>query len=112
MIERRTPTLRLLCTAPTLAAMVVGLSACAVDEPTAMPASIALSASPSSLAVMQGDSNAVRIDIVRTGGFTGPVDLAVSGVPVGVTARIMPRVSRGIMGFCSSRPSRRCRRVP
>ncbi len=44
-----------------------------------------LSANPSSLSVAQGSSNTSTITVNPTGGFTGTVNLAVSGLPSGVT---------------------------
>jgi endoglucanase len=45
-----------------------------------------LSASPASLNVVRGTSGTSTVSIARTGGFTGSVDLSVSGLPTGVTA--------------------------
>jgi hypothetical protein len=49
-----------------------------------------LSAAPSTLSVAQGASNTSTITISPTGGFTGSVSLAASGLPSGVTALFNP----------------------
>jgi subtilase family serine protease len=48
--------------------------------------SFALSASPSSLSVTQGNSGTSTISVADAGGFSGSVTLAASGLPSGVTA--------------------------
>jgi len=45
-----------------------------------------LSASPGSVTVVQGSNNTSTITVTLTGGFTGAVTLAASGLPSGVTA--------------------------
>jgi len=50
----------------------------------------ALSASPSSVSVAQGGNNTSTITVTPSGGFTGSVSLAASGLPSGVTASFNP----------------------
>ncbi len=52
----------------------------------AAPPSFALTASPASLTVLQATTAVSAITIVPQNGFTGPVALAASGLPTGVTA--------------------------
>jgi hypothetical protein len=54
------------------------------------PANFSLSATPGTLSVMQGSSSPTTITINPTGGFTGSVALAASGLPSGVTASFNP----------------------
>jgi Pro-kumamolisin, activation domain len=49
-----------------------------------------LSASPSSVSVAQGGNNTSTITVTPSGGFTGSVSLAASGLPTGVTASFNP----------------------
>jgi subtilase family serine protease len=52
----------------------------------ALAGGFTLSASPGSLTVTQGSSGTTTITVADEGGFTGSVNLAVSGLPSGVTA--------------------------
>lgn len=54
-----------------------------------------LSASPSSQSVTQGASASYTVTINRTGGFTGSVDLSVSGLPANTTASFSPNPAGG-----------------
>ncbi|MBF0492136.1 MAG: hypothetical protein HQM15_05095 [Deltaproteobacteria bacterium] len=45
-----------------------------------------LSATPTPVAITQGASGTVNVAITRTGGFTTPVGLALTGLPTGVTS--------------------------
>ena len=54
-----------------------------------------LSASPASLTINQGASGTSAIAIARSGGFTGAVTLAASGLPAGVTAAFGPVSATG-----------------
>jgi hypothetical protein len=56
-------------------------------EPTG---TIAVSASPTALTLAQGTSGTVTVTLVRGGGFSAPVSVAVSGLPAGVTASVSP----------------------
>jgi subtilase family serine protease len=49
-----------------------------------------LSASPSTLTITQGSNGTSTITVTPTGGFTGSVTLAASGLPSGVTAAFSP----------------------
>jgi hypothetical protein len=57
-----------------------------VLPPAASTPNFTLSASPASLTVTQGSSGSSTITVTPSGGFTGSVSLAVSGLPAGVTA--------------------------
>lgn len=49
-----------------------------------------LSASPSSLSIVQGANGTSTVTVAPSGGFTGSVSLAASGLPSGVTASFSP----------------------
>jgi hypothetical protein len=57
--------------------------------PAASP-NFALSATPSAVAITQGNSGASTIAIIPQGGFNGGVNLSVSHLPSGVTAAFSP----------------------
>jgi len=59
-------------------------------EPGPPTPDFALSANPSSLTINRGASGTSAITITRTGGFADPVNLSVSGLPIGVTQSIAP----------------------
>jgi hypothetical protein len=64
------------------------VSACS-DAPGALPSgSVALSTAMSSVALTQDDSASIDVTIKRDAGFSGPVGLAVSGAPAGVTVGV------------------------
>jgi subtilase family serine protease len=52
--------------------------------------SFTLSASPGTLSIVQGASSPSTITVTGSGGFTGSVALATSGLPTGVTAAFSP----------------------
>ena len=52
--------------------------------------SFSLSASPSSLSLAQGTSQATTISLTNTGGFNGSVALTATGLPAGVTPTFSP----------------------
>ena len=54
-----------------------------------------LSPAPGALTVSQGNSVESIISVADTGGFTGNVTLAVSGLPKGVTASFSPKTTSG-----------------
>jgi hypothetical protein len=58
---------------------------CVLPPPPSTP-NFSLSASPASLSVNQGSSGSSTITVTDSGGFTGSVSLAASGLPAGVTA--------------------------
>ena len=70
---------------------------------TATP-NFSLSASPSSLTVKQGTSGTSTITETPSGGFTGSVTLAASGLPAGVTASFgtNPTTSTSVVTFTAS----------
>jgi endoglucanase len=59
-------------------------------EPGPAAPDFALAASPASLSINRGASGTSTVTITRSGGFTGAVDLSVSGSPPGVAASIAP----------------------
>jgi uncharacterized membrane protein len=63
-----------------------------------------LSASPSSVTVVQGNSGNTTISVTPSGGFTGSVSLSASGLPSGVTATFgtNPTTSTGVLTFTAS----------
>ncbi len=63
---------------------------------TAAPSpSFSLTLNPSSLSLAQGGNGTSTIEITRSGGFTGEVALAVTGIPAGVTAAPDPAGTTG-----------------
>jgi hypothetical protein len=52
--------------------------------------SFTLSASPSSAGVVRGKATAYTVSVTRSGGFSSPVTLSVSGLPGGATASVSP----------------------
>jgi hypothetical protein len=60
------------------------------EPPTGLDPAISLALSTTSLSVAQGGSGTATISITRSGGFAGPVALAVEGAPDGVTATAEP----------------------
>ena len=54
-----------------------------------------LAASPASLTIQHGKWDTYAVTITRTGGFTGPVALSVSGLPSGVTGTFNPASATG-----------------
>ena len=54
---------------------------------------VSVTFSPTSLTIIQGATVNVTATITRTGGFTGPVTLAVTGAPAGLTVVITPTAS-------------------
>lgn len=58
-------------------------------KPVASP-NFSLSASPSSVTVVQGKSGNTTISVTPSSGFTGSVSLSASGLPSGVTATFSP----------------------
>lgn len=63
-----------------------------VVEPPTQPG-FALTASPVTRTVVEDDSTTYTLNVARTGGFTGAVALAVSGLPKGATASWSPSAS-------------------
>jgi len=57
-----------------------------------------LSASPASQSVTQGGSTTYTVTLSPTGGFTGSVDLTISGLPAGATASFAPTPITGGSG--------------
>ena len=73
----------------------LSLTACGGDggtdpDPGGGTPAITVATSASSLALEQGASGTVNVSIARSGGFTGPVTLAIEGAPTGVTATAAP----------------------
>ena len=60
------------------------------NEPSGNRGSIQLTLNPTTLSLPQGSSGSITASLARSGGFTGVVTLAVSGLPAGVTTTIEP----------------------
>jgi hypothetical protein len=60
------------------------------DDGSGPEGSIAVSASPTSLALPQGGSGTVTVTLTRGGGFAEPVTVTVEGLPAGVTVSVTP----------------------
>ena len=60
-----------------------------VVQPSSQPNFI-LAASPWSRSVLQGDQTSYQVNVTRTAGFSGPVNLSVAGLPNGATASWNP----------------------
>ena len=75
-----------------------------VLPPAASSPNFTLSASPSSVSVTQGSSGSSTITVNPSGGFTGSVSLAASGLPSGVTATFgtNPTTSTSSVTFTAS----------
>jgi hypothetical protein len=72
------------------AATVFALACCGGDGPSGNAASIQVAANPAALSVPQGDGGTVTISLIRGGGFSGAVSLAITGLPTGVATSITP----------------------
>lgn len=70
-----------------------------VVQPVAQP-NFAVAATPASQTVLQGDQTSYGVSVSRTGGFSGPVSLSVSGLPKNAIASWSP--SATIPGASSS----------
>ena len=77
----------------------ISLTVKAVTSPN-----FSLSASPSSVTVVQGNSGNTTISVTPSGGFTGSVSLSASGLPSGVTASFgtNPTTSTSVLTFTAS----------
>lgn len=51
---------------------------------------VQVSATPAALTVQQGATETVNAQLTRAGGFDGPVTVAVSGLPAGITTTVTP----------------------
>jgi len=65
-------------------------SAAPVTLTVAPPAGFTISATPASQTVAAGGSTMYTVDVTPLDGFTGTVDLAVTGLPTGATGTFMP----------------------
>lgn len=86
----------------TCAGVLAGCSQdkCSTAVPDLAPSELvvpdfALSLAPTPILVLPGMSGAVSIKIIRRGGFTEAVSLAVTGVPIDVTATVNPNPAAG-----------------
>ena len=66
------------------------LSVACDDGPTGNGGSIAVTMTSTTLSVGQGGSGSVSAALTRNGGFSGDVTLAISGLPMGITATVSP----------------------
>lgn len=64
--------------------------ACSDDDSTDTTGAYSLAVNPAVLTVAQGSTGVVTVTMTRIGGFGGPVTLAVSGLPAGITTVITP----------------------
>ena len=71
------------------------VQAATINLTVTLPANFTLSSSPGSVSVTQGNSVPNTITVNPTGGFTGSVSLAASGLPSGVTASFNPTSTTG-----------------
>jgi len=72
------------------AAILMTLS-CGDDEgPVGSTGSIQLTVNPATIAAPQGGNGLVTATLTRNGGYTGPVTVAVTGLPAGATSVIEP----------------------
>ena len=62
---------------------VFSLSACA-DDPVAVPGTVTVSAAPTTVSVPVEGNGSVDVTVARVG-FSGPISLALTGLPAGVT---------------------------
>ena len=74
---------------------VLAATGCGGDGPPTHPSggdtpSIGMTVNNSSLGLAQGQSGIVTVNLMRSGGFSGVVDLSVEGVPNGVTSSFEP----------------------
>src|SRR5512145_2906167 len=60
------------------------------DDGNGPTGSISLTANPTTLTLPQGGSGTVTVTLVRGGGFADPVNVAVTGLPGGVTLSVTP----------------------
>jgi len=67
-----------------------------LPSPNAGPSDFTLSTSSTSISVPQGRTVATRIVAMPRGGFNGPVALAATGLPAGVTASFSPASTTGL----------------
>jgi len=71
-------------------AILTAIGCAGGDDGSGPTGSISLTASPSALTLLQGASGTVTVTLVRGGGFVDPVNVAVSGLPAGVTLSVTP----------------------
>ena len=64
------------------------------DDPTA-PGSFLLAVTPTTRTAAPGTTTFVTAQLVRTGAFSGPITLAISNTPAGVSASMDPAVLSG-----------------
>ena len=61
------------------------------DNGNGPPGSILITAAPANgVSIAQGGSGTVTVTLIRGGGFSGPVDMTVEGLPSGITATVTP----------------------
>jgi hypothetical protein len=58
-------------------------SAAGEDDPARTVGSIQVTVEPAALSIPQGSTGPVTVTLTRTGGFNGPVTIAVTGLPAG-----------------------------
>src|SRR5262245_21048872 len=75
---------------PLILGLIALASAGCGEDPADNSGSIQVSVNPATLSVPQGGTGSVTAALARSGGFTGNVNLAVSGLPTGVTVTVTP----------------------
>lgn len=75
-----------------------GASSSASSTFTVSAPSFALSGSPNPLTLIRKSSKALTINVTPSGGFTGAVNVTISGLPMGVTATSPGTISPGTSG--------------
>ena len=78
-----------------LAAVAPMLLSCGDDEPTGSTGSFTIALSSATASLPQTASTFVTVTLTRSGGFSGPVTLTISGSPTGVSATMDPAVLSG-----------------
>ena len=76
-------------------ALLLTLAACGGGDPSTSPPltpGFAVSLPSTALSVEQGATGTLSATVVRSGGFTGAVDVMVEGLPTGVSASLSPAV--------------------
>ena len=72
-----------------------------VAQPSSQP-NFNVMPSPWSRSVLQGDQTSYQVNVTRTAGFKGPVNLSVSGLPGGATASWNPKATVAASGSGAS----------
>lgn len=74
---------------------VSGTASFPLTVSAAEEASVAITAAPTALSVVQGQTGSTALNIARAGGFGGAVTLSATGLPTGTTATFTPATATG-----------------